>query len=389
MRLRSDTMVLGGLAAAATVSVIASIKILIAHPDQYGADLVAYVAAAKRLLTSGTPYAPQLHAGPLENIGSNIPNAYSYPPPLAQVFVPLSVLPMPLLAALWMVVQAILLLVVLWLVYLRFGGVADRRHLVAMALAVIAFTPNVAALYIGNVSAWLAIAIAAVLLARPGPRSGMAAAAAWLKLTPGALLIGAFVDRSTRGLAIAAAFGILAVSFVLSPSAWADWLAILPSLRGFFAEVPWTSNLAPSHVLNSTGFAILGSVATIAIPAAFMVVVVVTAWRGRLVAWVAAGVGVYLSATGTSWDHYFVALTPIAVAAWPHGSRIERALIVAVTAWYGPLRFLEGLWEYQLIGLALWLGLIVGAIIQFAAATLPVGQTRSVAGLASTLRSQP
>lgn len=389
MRLRSDTVVIGGLAAAATVSVIASIKILIAHPDQYGADLVAYVAAAKRLLASGTPYAPQLHAGPLENIGSNIPNAYSYPPPLAQVFVPLSVIPMPLLAALWMGIQAILLLVVLWLVYVRFGGVADRRHLVAMALAVIAFTPNVAALYIGNVSAWLAIAIAAMLLARPGPRSGLAAAAAWLKLTPGALLVGAFVDRSTRVPAVAAAFGILAVSFALSPSAWADWLAILPSLRGFFAEVPWTSNLAPSHVLSSTGFPILGSLATVGIPAAFMAVVVVTAWRGRLVAWVAAAVGVYLSATGTSWDHYFVALTPIAVAAWPHGSRVERALIVAVTAWYGPLRFLEGLWEYQLLGLALWLGVLAGAIIQFAAATLPVSQARSVAGLAPTLRSQP
>ena len=389
MRLRNDTMVIGGLAAAAAVSLIASIKILIANPDQYGADLVAYVAAARRLLATGTPYAPQLHAGPLENIGSNIPNAYSYPPPLAQLFVPLSAIPMPLLAALWMVAQAILLVVTLWFVYRRFGGVPDRRHFVALVLAVVAFTPNVAAVYIGNVSGWLAIAIGGMLLAGPGPRAGFAAAAAWLKLTPGALLVGGFIDRSTRALTVVAAFGILAVSFVLSPSAWADWLAILPSVRGFFAEVPWTSNLAPSHVLTSTGFPLLGSVATLAVPAAFMLLVVVTAWRGQVVAWVAASVGVYLSATGTSWDHYFVALTPIAVAAWPRASRVERALIVAVLAWYGPLRFLEGLWEYQLLGLGLWLGLLAGAIVQFAGGAVPFRQPRSVGGLASSLRSQP
>jgi hypothetical protein len=365
VRIRRETAVFGALGAAAAVSVISSIKILTSNPEMYGLDLTAYVEAARRLMESGTPYAPQLHAGPLENVGTNIPIAYLYPPPLAQLFVPLSALPMPALAAGWALIQVILLAFLLPKVFARFGGVPDRRHVLAIGLAVIAFHPNLVALWVGNVSAWVAIMIAAMLVAPAAPRAAVAAAAGWLKLTPGAFSVGAFLDPATRIPTLVAGLGILAVSVVLSPLAWTDWLAVLPSLSGFFAQVPWTANLSPSHVLDAAGLPLVADAATVVLPAGFMLLVVVSALRGLTAAWIAAAAGAYLSATGTSWDHYFVALTPIAIAAWPGGSPAIRFQIVGVLVLFGPLRFLDSSWLYHLIGLALWLGFLIGAIHQF------------------------
>ncbi len=98
-------MVLGGLAAAAVFSVIGMAKILLANPDLFGIDLPAYVEAASRLLASGTPYSSQLLSGTLDRY--DIATGYLYPPPLAQLFVPLSVLPMSVLAPMWALAQLV------------------------------------------------------------------------------------------------------------------------------------------------------------------------------------------------------------------------------------------------------------------------------------------
>jgi alpha-1,2-mannosyltransferase len=387
MRLRVEVATIGALAAGAVGAVISSAKVLAAHPEMYGIDLVAYVEAAKRLVASGTPYAPELHAGPLVNNSINIPNAYLYPPPLAQLFVPLSVLPMPVLAAVWAAAQAVLLLALVWAVYVRFGGVSDRRHLVAILLAVIAFHPNLVAIYVGNVSGWLAIGVACMLLASATPRAVVAGAGLWLKLTPGVFTVGAFFDRSTRVATTVAVVVIAGVSIALAPTAWADWVAVFPSVSGFYAQVPLTANLAPSHALSSAGLSLLADLAALAVPGAFMVLVVTLALRGRVAGWVAAGVGVYLSATGTSWDHYFVALTPIAVAAWPNASATLRWLIVAVLLWFGPLRFLDSAWLYHVIGLGLWMGMLLGAIGQFSGGIALLRRPQAVPSFGSTIRS--
>jgi hypothetical protein len=363
VRLHRQTLVLGALGAAAVVSLVGILKILTAHPEMYGIDLPAYVEAAKRLISTGTPYSQQLHLGQLDRY--DIATGYLYPPPLAQLFVPLSGLPMPILAAAWAFGQAVILVVALTMVYVRFGGPSDRVHIMALFLGIVAFTPNLMAIIVGNVSGWIAIAIAVMLLGPAAARSGAAAATMWIKLTPGAFAIGALVDKASRWLAVLATVAILAVSFALSPSAWVDWIALFPSVSGFFADVPFTSNLAPSHVLTSTGFPWLGAIAAILVPAGFAVSLLRYAWQGQVAAWVAAGTGIYLSATGTSWDHYFVALSPIAIAAWPRASRAGRTLIVGVLGWFGPLRFLDTQPVYQLIGLGLWLTFLSVAIVGF------------------------
>lgn len=349
------------------VTVIAQAKILAAHPEQFGIDLPSYVEGARRLASTGTPYSAELHAGPLENIFTNIGVGYIYPPPLAQLFVPVAGLPLPVLAWAWTLVQAGLLLALLPVVYRTYGGVADRGHLVAILLAAIAFSPNIVALYIGNLSAWIAILVCLMLVVGARGRAASAATAMWLKLTPGVYAVGAVIDKSSRIPALISCATILAVSFVFAPAAWADWVAVLPSIVGL-TEAPYTSNLAPPHVLASTGLPVLATIGRVLLPLSFGILLIVTAWKGRLAAWVVASTGVYLTATMTAWDHYFAVLSPLALAAWATASPALRALIVGVLVWFGPLRFLENEWQYHLIGLALWLGFLFGAVMQFSGA---------------------
>jgi alpha-1,2-mannosyltransferase len=355
------TLVLGGLAAAALVGLIGLTKIVIGNPETLGQDLPAYVEAARRLIETGSPYSLEVVSGQLDRY--DIATGYLYPPVLAQAFVPLSYVPMPILTVIWTAAQVALLIVLLPMVYARFGGHADRAHALTIVLAAVAFFPNLIAVVIGNVSGWIAIGAAVMLLAPPVGRSAMAAALMWVKLTPGAFVIGAFVDRSSRLSAIGGSLGILVVSFLVSPAAWTTWIEVFPTVSGFFGNVPFTSNLAPSHVLGSTGFPLLASIASVVVPAAFLGILIMAAARGLVAGWVAAGAGVYLTATGTAWDHYFAVLTPIAVAVWPGAPRSLRIGIVAVLVWLGPLRFLELQPAYQLVGLGLWLAALFAAAL--------------------------
>lgn len=361
---RSATAVVGALAAGAVVTVISTMKVLVAHPEQFGLDLLSYVEGAKRLVVSGTPYSSALHAGPIENVSTNIGIGYLYPPPLAQLFVPISGVAMPVLAWAWALSQGAILLVLLPIVYRRYGGHWDRGHVAALLLAVIAFSPNLVAIYIGNLSGWIAILIGFMLITPAPVRAASAATAMWLKLTPGVFAVGALVDRSTRSAAAVTTLVILAGSLILSAPAWADWIAVLPSIVGL-SEAPYTSNLAPPHVLSSTGFGLLAEAARIALPMWFGVLLFVSAWRGHVAAWVTAATGVYLSAPGTAWDHYFVALSPLAVAAWPRATPFTRLAIVGVLVVFGPLRFLNEQVVYQVIGLGLWLTFLTAAVFQF------------------------
>ncbi len=362
--IRSETALVGVLGVAAAVSAISVLKVLVANPEQLGLDLPSYLEGARRLVESGTPYSPELHAGPLGNVSSNIAIGYFYPPPLAQLFVPILGVPMPMLAWAWGLSQTLLLLILLPVVYRRFSGRAPGMGVVAVLLGAVAFTPNLVALYIGNLSGWIAILIALMLVVEAPGRAASAAAAMWLKLTPGVFAAGALIDRSTRSATLAACLAILAVSMVLSAAAWADWIAVLPSIAGL-SEAPYTSNLAPAHVLASAGFAGLAEITRIALPALFGVLLLVSAWRGNLGAWVASATGVYLTASGTSWDHYFAALSPLASAAWPRASAAVRCVIIGGLVWYGPLRFFDTQSWYQVIGLGLWLTFLLGTIIQF------------------------
>lgn len=359
---RQRAVVFGTLTGSALAATLVTIRSLTQTPALLGLDLRAYVEGARRLVETGSPYAPALHGGPVEHISENIPIAYFYPPPLAQLFVPLSAVPYGALSIAWALVQLILLPALLLLVFRRHGGVLTIRTATCILLAAIAFPPLQAGIYLGNVSGWVAIAVALALIAGGRGRGAASAIAAWLKVTPGALAVGALFDPSSRRATLLALVAIPAVSFALAPQAWFDWLAVLPNLLGTPAG-DTHFNYAPSYVLSRSGLDPLGRVAPLFLGAGFLALAIANARQGWVAAWTAAAVGVYLAGTSTVWNHYFIVLVPIAVAVWPAASNRVRALIVIGLLWSGPLSIAAEHPWHNLVGLVLWVAFLASVSV--------------------------
>jgi hypothetical protein len=131
---------------------------------------------------------------------------YKYPPPLAQALWVVHWVPWPVFATGW----TLLLLVVAF-------GLTSR-----LALLALIFPPLLGELWLGNINLLLALAIVV----------GFRWPAAWAfvlltKVTPGVGLLWFLVRREWRNLAIAlgATAIIGALSFLLAPGLWADFVA--------------------------------------------------------------------------------------------------------------------------------------------------------------------
>lgn len=157
---------------------------------------------------AGVDYANQ-HAGPA--------GTYLYSPAFAQAIRPLTILPLPLFAAIWTSIGAALLV---WL--------TGRRVLLIALLPPVLLT-----LVQGQLD--LAFAVVAVL--------GLRWPALWVvplltKITPGIGIVWFLVRREWRSLIIAmgVTLAVMGVSFLLDQGAWASWVAML--LRAEFPHDP-------------------------------------------------------------------------------------------------------------------------------------------------------
>jgi hypothetical protein len=168
-------------------------------------DEHAYWLAAQRLVAGQPLYDPT--ADPAT------PYAYWYPPPLAQVLAPFTlVLPDLAFSLIW---TALLLACLFYL--------SDRRLLVALAM--VAFVPIAVELWFRNVH--LLIAALAVIALRRWPVAWVAATA--IKITP---VIGAAYLLAARRyrdalLVAGVGMGVLAVSVLLSPGAWSQFIDVV------------------------------------------------------------------------------------------------------------------------------------------------------------------
>lgn len=204
-------------------------QMLIGHATSadgnFGLDFADYHVAAQRLTATGTPYAPEMLDGPIGAIGRD---RYRYPPPLAQLLAPLNSLSHRDAASVWLGLQGLAIAGAVFIA-LRTGGARRGPEAVLwVGVAVAWFLPAYDTLWEGNVSGFLALAVA---LAATGGRTGAVAAvlATFLKVAPVLLLLPA-VTGTRRALitAIVTTAAILGVSAVLVPGAWADYLVVLP-----------------------------------------------------------------------------------------------------------------------------------------------------------------
>jgi hypothetical protein len=301
---------------------------------QTAIDFAAYHAAAAAVADGRSPYQPEMLAGPVPAQGRG---AYRYPPPLAQLLVPLAGLPMPVAAGVWLVGQLIAVAVAVWFAGSLGGAPPSRERLIWTGVAATYFLPVFDSLWKGNVSGWLALATALALAGglRAGPQI---AAATLVKLTPGAILVPALLGSAVpdrRRLLLAAAATLIAVagaSIVISPGAWLDYLRVLPNLALGWADYP--TNLAPAALVSTrlpgpVDFAPLVRLAALSTAVVLLVGSVVLArreggWPAAVVAATAAG----LLIPAALWYHYLCPLLPLGAYAWPRAGAAARSGLV-------------------------------------------------------------
>jgi len=165
---------------------------------------------------SDHPYASTISSGFDDSVNLY---KYRYPPPLAQLFVPLHAVPWPIVAALWV-----------GLCFVVFIVLSGR-----WALVLLLFPATLGELWLGNINLLIALAIVV----------GMRWPAAWAfvlltKVTPGIGLLWFAVRREWRalGVAIGATAVVAAISFVLAPSWWFEFRDAMTVQAGAAIDVP-------------------------------------------------------------------------------------------------------------------------------------------------------
>jgi hypothetical protein len=296
----------------------------------FGGDHEAYRNGAIRLVESGSPYHPALHMGPIANRVENVPIGYLYPPVLAQLFLPLTNLPAPTVAAASSLAQLVLFAILMPLVYRRYAGGLSATALFAVWLVTAASFPIHMAAWGGNLSGWITIGIAVMLLG-PRMRAGIAAAfLTLLKLTPAVLLIPALLaGRRSRTAAVGTLVAVVAASVALSPGAWADWVRVLPNILRFPPPEDHL-HVAPAAVFAGFGAREVGALLGLGAALLAGVASAAMAWQGRWAASVAAATLALLLGPSSLWDHYLALTVPLVLAAWPLAGSWSRGFMASL-----------------------------------------------------------
>lgn len=194
-------------------------------------DDLAYWIAGHRLATGQPIYAPPEIAFE--------PFAFHYPPAVAQVLAPITVV-LPALA--FAAIYRGLMLLALW-------DLAGRTMLKMLAL--IAFIPVAVALRIENVELFMAVGIVVGLRRWPW----LFSIGALVKVSPGLGIVYLALQRRWRDVAVSVILGaaIVAVSFALAPELWRAWLDAITGRADIVGNslVP-----VPYSVRAITGFAL-------------------------------------------------------------------------------------------------------------------------------------
>ena len=291
-------------------------------------DFAAYYDAADRMLRGGSPYMSAQLAGPVDAVCNG---CYLYPPFLAQVVSPLAVLPIEAAKATWFVLMTVAALASTWLAT-GIGGA--RRSVERAAWCVVAttlFVPIFHANYYGNVGSL--VALSATLVAMGGAAAGFGAAfGALVKVVPGALVPAALVaDRRSRWTLILTLGMFGAISFLLAPAAWLEYLTVFGHMLSGSTEYEFNLALANAAVYSGLPdqAVALVRVSSVAIGIACLVGSVWLARRfGGMPMAALAGTVAMLVLPATMWPHYLAVLLPFAAMAWPRAGGVPRVMLL-------------------------------------------------------------
>ena len=261
----------------------------------------AYLPAAEALLDGRSPY-PELDDPILED-----QKGYVYPPQLVVLLVPLTPLPVDVVAVL-----VTCLLLALVALTLRILGVRDLRCYAAAFL----WMPTTSGVLLGNVSIPLAFALAVAwryreTVWRPAVAVGLAVSA---KLLLWPVFVWMIATRRLRAVALAAVVGT-----VVTFAAWAaigfDGLRTYPDLLERLSEIQSERSysivgMAATLGLGSTA----GNVLTVVVGLALLIGCVVFARRSDDARSFVCAVAATLAVSPIVWLHYLVVLlVPMAI----------------------------------------------------------------------------
>jgi hypothetical protein len=218
------------------------LQVLWDSPTPWLEDFEPYYGAAERMLAGELPYTEAQLEAPVDAV---CPGCYLYPPFLAQISAPLSVVPMEMAKVGWFAVLSAAAFASTWIA----SGTAGVRPTLERAAwcvaAVTFFFPVFHSNWLGNVGSLVALSVSLVALG--GVAAGLGAAfGLLLKVSPGALVpVALLADRHSRRTLVLSLMGV-ALSFLLvAPDAWLEYPTVLRNMLAGSGAVDW--NLSPAN----------------------------------------------------------------------------------------------------------------------------------------------
>ncbi|MEU7812941.1 glycosyltransferase 87 family protein [Pseudonocardia sp. NPDC049154] len=314
----------------AAVLVALQLAVLAAWPGAHALmiDLQVYRAGGEAVL----------HHRPLYAGGVLLDLPFVYPPVAAVLFVPLTLLPLPLLKILWTALGVVLLVVVVRRSAARAGTVLPAGTVALLVAAALWLDPVRTTFYLGQINVVLLALVLLDLTGRPsrwrGAGLGLAAA---LKLTPLLFVVYLLLVGRRREAAVAVGTFVAAtgLGFAVAPAESVQYW-----VRGTFAAANRISDVAATsnHSIDGLVARVLGeNVPVYLVPAALLtaaaLAVAVRAHRRGDDLLALTVVGLASAAVAPfAWSHHFVWCVPLLVLLTVRHARLGLATLLLVTA---------------------------------------------------------
>ena len=314
----------------AAVLVALQLAVLAAWPGAHALmiDLQVYRAGGEAVL----------HHRPLYSGGVLLDLPFVYPPVAAVLFVPLTLLPLPLLKILWTALGVVLLVVVVRRSAARAGTVLPAGTVALLVAAALWLDPVRTTFYLGQINVVLLALVLLDLTGRPsrwrGAGLGLAAA---LKLTPLLFVVYLLLVGRRREAAVAVGTFVAAtgLGFAVAPAESVQYW-----VRGTFAAANRISDVAATsnHSIDGLVARVLGeNVPVYLVPAALLtaaaLAVAVRAHRRGDDLLALTVVGLASAAVAPfAWSHHFVWCVPLLVLLTVRHARLGLATLLLVTA---------------------------------------------------------